>query len=418
MRHIFLLQGLPASGKSAFIRSHKLMDHTLSYDTMREMFSISAHDLEGESVLSIRKGVQTRLISAVHDAAEYRMSNGDTLFIDNTNTSRNALKPWLALARKYDYTPHVLSFRSDKDALQHVLWDSHRKGREYVGEETIYRMAKQLEAYVPHPEVTHVYENHWDYVRGVLSIKETKVSEYDEIMIVGDVQGCGNALEKMLDNFGGFDSPDTNRLWVFVGDLYDRGLTPEKVFDLTWPNPRNVIIVQGNHERSVRQTIMGAREFKQSRETTLNHIPEEKHKSVLKQTQRATPIVWFKFGGNKFVVTHAGIDGSLASRCTRKGYLAGLHSDYEFYIGASDRGNAYHNIGTYDNFMEKINQSSDECGVIQAFGHRNNFDTYSEPANLYPNLIPLEDKVEFGGNLVAAQLTKDGGIHYHTTQED
>lgn len=420
MRHLFLLQGLPASGKSSFIRNYGLENNTLSYDAMRAMFSINAHDSAGGESLSIRKSVQTDAIRTVERAAEYRMSNGETLFIDNTNTSRNAIKPWLALARKYDYTPHVLSFGKDLSVNDLIYRDNQRTGRGHVGEGTIRRMSEALAKYDPHPDAVHVYENHWDYVEKIVRVSNLNLDSYDEVVVVGDIQGCGNALEKMIEKVGSLE--DKTRHWIFCGDFFDRGPTPEKVLDIMVHARSNVTEIEGNHERSVRHTLMGTREFKSSKETTVDVIPENRHKSLLKLVSRGIPCTFFEFGGKSYFASHAGVNLDVFT----SGYWSfdsegpwNLTSDYDFYIGGGDRDKTYVNIGTYEgDFMDDLNTSTNINGIsAQFFGHRNPYSSVEEPHSLYPSLYPLENKVEFGGTLVAAIISKDGTIRYeHTTE--
>lgn len=417
MRYLFILQGLPASGKSTFIRTNGLQQNTLSYDAMRDMFSIVAHDSMGQETLSIRKGVQSDVARTVERAAEYRMSNGDTLFIDNTNTSRNALKPWLALVRKYAYTPIVLSFGNDLSVEDHIERDMFRGGRSYVGPETIRRMAESLKKYTPHPEAEHVYEDHWSRVKSLLACPYKDLSQYEEVVVVGDVQGCGNALEKMIEKIGPFS--DTSRHWIFVGDFFDRGPTPEKVLDILSRPCQNVTLIEGNHERSVRQTLMGTREFDSSRKTTLDVIPQKRHKELLKLVTRPVSHLAFQVDDRMYFVSHAGsIPNAKASELAYGEELTGLNSDYDYYVGAGDRAKTYFNIGTYDDFWKDLNYRTKNAGLAATFfGHRNDQDDVETPREQYPYLVPLENKVEFEGTLVAARMTKDGTIRYEHTKE-
>ena len=415
MRKLFVLQGVPASGKSSFIREHRLQHNTLSYDDMRDLFSINAHDGYGESVRSIRKAVTTSAIKAVHEAARYRMSNGETLFIDNTNTSRNAMKPWLGMARDYGYKVFVLSFGGDLSLDEVVQRDALRGGREHVGEEPIRRMFDQLSKYEPHPEAEHVYKDHWKFVLNEISLDVVDLNDKKEVIVVGDVQGCGNALERLIEKCGGMDDKDKH--WVFAGDLFDRGPTPEKVLDLMWPPRRNVTVVEGNHERSVRQTLMGTRTFNQSLNTTISVIPESKHKSLLKLVSLPKTAFIFNYGPYENVVTHAGINYDILGYSGDR-RVVGLNPDYDYYIGGGSRSQTYLNIGTYDDFMSPLHKSNPPT-VRQFFGHRNDYGTDVEtPNGLFPSLFPLESKVEEGGVLSAVRLAQDGTYSYEYAKED
>ena len=97
------------------------------------------------------------------------------------------------------------------------------------------------------------------------------LDNYHKVVVVGDIQGMGSELEKLIDTL----SPETglsdeNICWIFAGDLFDRGQNPEKVFDILEPalgTLPNVHLVMGNHERSIIHTIRGVRRYRDARET-------------------------------------------------------------------------------------------------------------------------------------------------------
>jgi len=63
-------------------------------------------------------------------------------------------------------------------------------------------------------------------------------------LIIGDIHGCYNELQALLDKAGiGDDEPI-----IALGDLFDRGPCPEQVFDFFTSHP-NTRSVRGNHEQ-------------------------------------------------------------------------------------------------------------------------------------------------------------------------
>ena len=63
-------------------------------------------------------------------------------------------------------------------------------------------------------------------------------------LIIGDIHGCYDELQMLLDESGISD----NETIIALGDLFDRGPYPEKVFEFFDNNP-NRYSIRGNHEQ-------------------------------------------------------------------------------------------------------------------------------------------------------------------------
>lgn len=69
-------------------------------------------------------------------------------------------------------------------------------------------------------------------------------SEWDDIYVVGDVHGCRETLERLLETL----APSADDLVVFVGDLVRKGPDSKGVLDLVRGNS-NFYSVRGNNEQ-------------------------------------------------------------------------------------------------------------------------------------------------------------------------
>lgn len=71
-------------------------------------------------------------------------------------------------------------------------------------------------------------------------------SEWEEIYVVGDVHGCFDRLQALLDEL----DPSDEELVVFVGDLIRKGPDSRRVVELVRDSP-NMLSVRGNNEEKV-----------------------------------------------------------------------------------------------------------------------------------------------------------------------
>jgi hypothetical protein len=127
-------------------------------------------------------------------------------------------------------------------------------------------------------------------------------------VIVGDVHGCAQELEALLDKIA-FTSGD--RL-VFVGDLIARGPASLGVLDIA--RTTGALVVRGNHE----QKLLDCREEELSRTVPPLKAPIAKtHRAVFRAmrptdwTLLETSKLWLDLPEHGVRVVHAGLDPSV-----------------------------------------------------------------------------------------------------------
>lgn len=85
MRRLFLLRGLPASGKSTFIRENGLEKLTLCADDIRLMYGSYSYNLDPEksytSSPTIKGNQDGRVWKLLFSLLEERMLKGETIFV-------------------------------------------------------------------------------------------------------------------------------------------------------------------------------------------------------------------------------------------------------------------------------------------------------------------------------------------------
>jgi serine/threonine protein phosphatase 1 len=82
------------------------------------------------------------------------------------------------------------------------------------------------------------------------------------VMVVGDVHGQADALERLLTHFGKITTPGLKRHLVFLGDLIDRGPDSRRCLDLALNRSADlaraddVTLLPGNHELMLRDAFL------------------------------------------------------------------------------------------------------------------------------------------------------------------
>jgi len=137
MNTVLILRGLPASGKSTFIKNHNLDDYTISMDKIRLMFSAPQKNEDGSYI--IKQSYNDRVSNLFKEIYTKRIENGSFTVVDNTNMNPKAIKFLVDIAKKNDFRIIIVDFTSIS-AEECIERDKMRKYR--VGEAVIRHMEK------------------------------------------------------------------------------------------------------------------------------------------------------------------------------------------------------------------------------------------------------------------------------------
>lgn len=371
MRTLVLLQGIPASGKSTFIREHHLEDYTLSFDALRVMASAPEMTVNGFTI------TDSKFIYKFFDECiENRMSKGHFTVIDNTFCNPKDVGKYKQWVKKYHYRAIVVRFSCSPEEAKRR---NATRGAHMVPEEVIDRMYNNLASFEYESWMTVISPEEYDEYAVQ---KPTDLSEYKEIVHIGDIHGCYDALRKL--------EYDPEKYYVFLGDYFDRGAQNAETAKalLKWAEKKNVVFLYGNHERHIRAYFEDGRINNSTFAETLEQFSKggfdvKKLKPFLKKMQF---VFYYEYYGRKVVCSHAGIPfipGNLR-----------MVNNQDFYKG----------IGGYGEDVDK-NFVPDDGMTIQVHGHRN---LYDYPYNAGEYSYNLNTGIEFGEPLRVLRFTPDG----------
>lgn len=410
MRKLILLRGAQGTGKSTLIKDYRPL--VVSFDDFREIYSTHVPTLDGDASLVLSSSAQKKVVRAAFEATEERMRLGATVIIDNMNLRERDQKDWVGLAKKYGY--EILLIDVQGDVCDEELLERNRgRGHKRVPEDVLLDCAAAGREHNIHPAIREIDRRQLrEEIEGHTEWKD--FSDYEQVVIIGDVQSCGDALNQAVVDPALGDLGNESTAWIFIGDLFDRGPDAGQVFELVHGAGDNVVFIEGNHETNMRQIITGTAgkgQFKDARISREQiHAAGYTDADILALLDRTRPLIRFSFGGKHFFACHGGVDGVTAGA----GRELHLLPDYFFINGVSDRAETYKRRTTWSHVGENLASDNPANEVIQLHGHRNGgFDDDRLPADAVEGVYNLEGGVEHGAELRFVTIDRLGEVTVH-----
>jgi bis(5'-nucleosyl)-tetraphosphatase (symmetrical) len=123
------------------------------------------------------------------------------------------------------------------------------------------------------------------------------------LYLIGDLQGCDDALQRLLEKIAFSPSRDT---LYFLGDLVNRGPASEAVLRRLMDYGASARCLLGNHDLHLLATAYGAR--KPSRKDTLQRVLEAPDRHAMLEWLRHQNMAMLEhWGGHTLLMVHAGV---------------------------------------------------------------------------------------------------------------
>jgi protein phosphatase len=318
------LVGPTGSGKSTFARRHFRPTEVLSSDYCRGLVSDDEND----------QAATNDAFEVLHFIARKRLSAGRLTVVDATNVQPEARKPIVALAREYHCLPVAIVLN-----LPAALCHERNRGRPdrpfgpHVARQhaqTLRRSLRRLKT----EGFRHVYV--------LSSPEEIEAAEVERqplwnnlkhergpFDVIGDVHGCREELETLLEELGysapGDGSPfrhPEGRKAVFLGDLVDRGPDTPGVLRhvMAMVEAGSALCVPGNHDVKLLRKLRG-------KNVRITHGLAESLAQLEGEPEEFAPRVasfidglvsHYVLDGGTLVVAHAGMKESMQGRGSGK----------------------------------------------------------------------------------------------------
>lgn len=391
MRYLFLMRGLPGSGKSTILKgiSNQYKSAIISADEVRQLFNMNILNPNGS--YSINGNLDKEVWKFIFNLIEKRMQRGETLIIDATHYKTDSIRKYKSLCSQYQYDLQVIDMELAYDNFEEYVkyskyHNSIREEYKKVPVEVIDRMAKVIEEEdFPSSYKRLSPKEFLDLASN--SFEPFNYNQYEKVVIFGDIHGC---LDPLVEYFK--DNPfDPNYKYIFVGDYLDRGIQNGETFKflMRFVDMENVDFLEGNHERWLRKwykqelNTIHSKEFLNNTSKQIKDIPLEDIRHFVK---RLKLFRYFEFAGRRFMVSHGGIPCLPNIFLTTQDLIDG--------------------VGEYRDSLEvdqRFFKTTDNNTYYQIHGHRN---VESLPTFLSQiNTFNLEGKIEFGGELRIVELS-------------
>src|SRR5882672_2045756 len=318
-----ILIGPSGCGKSTFARKHFKPTEVMSSDAFRALVSDDENDQSSTD----------DAFAALHFVAARRLARAKLTVVDATNVQPEARKPLVALAREY----HVLPVAIVLDLPERVCHDRNRSrpDRDF-GPHVIRNQKSQL-----HRSLRGLGREGFRHVHVLESQEEVdaagierqplwnnRKAETGPFDIIGDVHGCCDELEQLLQqlgyerNDGGPWAHPAGRKAIFVGDLVDRG---PRIVDtlktvMSMSQAGTALSVPGNHDIKLKRKLEG-------RDVTVSHGLARTLQELEQETSEFRVDVQnfldglvshYVFDDGHLVVAHAGMKQEMQGRGSAK----------------------------------------------------------------------------------------------------
>lgn len=395
MKKLFLLRGVPGSGKSTFLNkySSELNGMTISADQIRLIFSPTVYP-KNSMTKKINQENDKQVWDFIHDRVRDRLLKGYTTIVDATHCNVNSIEYYKSFCKENDVNCVVVEFNESLEICKER--NRNRPSFQEVPEFVIDRMHENMQVPVPNwCEV--ITPQQFSQILDCMKNNTTDYSPLDynkfkDIVIFGDIHGCYEPIKEYFEK----NPCSSETKYIFVGDYEDRGIQNKEVFEFLISHSRdsNFLFLRGNHTIHTLNYSMNlpvaSKEFK---ERTIQQLQSFDKSSLKKFCKRQGDFSYFTFCNEKFLVTHAGVDTIPNSFTNERDITNG--------------------VGGYEK-SEEIDDKfrHNHPDVYTIHGHRN---LHEVPLTdgLNTGAFNLEGGIEFGGHLRYLTLHKDNDGNLH-----
>jgi protein phosphatase len=316
---LVVLVGASGCGKSTFARRHFLPTEVLSSDFFRAMVRDDETD----------QGATADAFDVLHFVARRRLRAGRIVVVDATSVQPASRKALVALAREC----HVFAVaivlnvpervclernraRTDRQVPPHVIpqqVSQLRRGLRGLQREG-FRQVFVLDSVEAVERATLVREPLWNDRRA-------DAGPFD---VIGDVHGCAEELDALLDRLGYAPGADgvrrhaEGRKAVFVGDLVDRGPQVAAVLKtvMAMVEAGSALAVPGNHDVKLVKALRGRNvQVRHGLQASLDSLAAEDEAFRERVAAFLDGLVsHYVFDGGRLVVAHAGLKEEMQGR--------------------------------------------------------------------------------------------------------
>lgn len=412
MRVLLLFRGAPGCGKSTYIEQHGLKQYTLSADDIRLNLQAPVLKVDGDIEIHVKR--EKDVWQTLFYMLENRMKQGEFTVIDATNSKTSEMQRYKELADRYRYRIYCIDM-TDVPIDEVKRRNQQRDKYKIVPNKAIEKMYARFATQSIPKFINIIKSNQLDKIL----YKPINYSEWKAIHHIGDIHGCYTVLKELItslfskckkmsidindiyetDNKHSLSNfLNEDELYIFSGDYLDRGTENVEVllFLLNIYQMKNVVLLEGNHEISLRNYASGIDDYpRYFRGSTLNELNKAFGQGIFKKSEvrqlcrRFGQLSYYTYNDKKVLVTHGGLSGM---------------KENLIYVSTEQ---IIRGVGNYEDYLDvaKAFEKNTDESTYQVNGHRN---VLSSPIHATDRCFNLEGQVENGGCLRLLTLNENG----------
>lgn len=187
MRKIYLLRGVPGSGKSSFIARHHLLPYAISRDAVLLLLSdLTIYYEEGkDSLHQVIPHTETKAATRLVDKFVLaKMQRGETVIVDGTHVTNEAVEHFHAWVRQYHYELFVVDLMKNADLKSLLKRNEIRMHYDWVKPHVIRTMYADYEKNKRVPSWAHVISPQG--MRYSLAQREKDLAGFEHVFCIPD----------------------------------------------------------------------------------------------------------------------------------------------------------------------------------------------------------------------------------------
>jgi protein phosphatase len=257
---LVVLIGATGSGKSTFARRHFRPTEVISSDACRALVSDDENDQTATG----------DAFEVLHLIAGKRLARGRLTVVDATNVQPEARRSLVELAKAHYVFAVALVFDLPEEILEER---TRRRTDRQLPLRVLYQQSGQLRRSLNGLQregfrTVHILQTPEEVEAAVIERQRLwadRRMEHGPFDLIGDVHGCGDELEELLEKLGyqedgtGVRRHPEGRKVVFLGDLVDRGPRVVDVLRIAMGmvEARTALCVPGNHDAKLVRWLRG-----------------------------------------------------------------------------------------------------------------------------------------------------------------
>lgn len=321
---LVLLVGASGTGKSSFAAKHFLPTEVISSDRMRGWVADDEND----------QSATGDAFDVLRYVVEKRLKGRRFTVIDATNVQPESRKSLIAMARKW----HALAVAIVFDLPEAIAIERNaaRPDRQFCAGP----VRRHVQAFKR--SIGGLNREGIRYVHRLRSVEDVDAVEIvrtrlwtdrrDEtgpFDIIGDVHGCANELETLLEKLGyavDWDgkavtvTPPAGRRAIFVGNLVDRGPRSPDALRIAkhMVHAGTGMVVVGNHDDKLKRHLSGRNvKISHGLAETIEQFAQEPPEFAAEMRQWLDGLIsHYVLDGGKLVVAHAGLKEEMQGRAS------------------------------------------------------------------------------------------------------